>query len=99
MASHLGLFLYRGSAARDFQSCVGVIATFLSVVWSAICSIGAAIAATLKKPRDHGGYSRVGRRIIASGLVRIGESQLHESGKRCDQRVLQRTRSSIAPFQ
>ena len=73
MASHPQASSYTAAAPRGFFNLVwGVIATLLSVLWTAICGIGAAIAAMLDKPHAVTVITRAwGRGIIAVSGIKV----------------------------
>jgi 1-acyl-sn-glycerol-3-phosphate acyltransferase len=73
MASHPQASSYTAAAPRGFFNLVwGVIATLLSVLWTAICGIGAAIAAMLGKPHAVTVITRAwGRGIIAVSGIKV----------------------------
>jgi 1-acyl-sn-glycerol-3-phosphate acyltransferase len=64
---------FTAAAPRGFFNLVwGVVATFLSGVWTAICAIGAAIAALMNRPHAVTVISRAwGRGIIAVSGIKV----------------------------
>ena len=73
MASHPQASSYTAAAPRGFFNLVwGVVATLLSVLWTAICAIGAAIAAMLGKHHAVTVITRAwGRGIIAVSGIKV----------------------------
>ncbi len=64
---------YTAAAPRGvFNLAWGVVATFLSVLWTAVCAIGAAIAATMGRPHAVTVITRAwGRGIIAVCGIKV----------------------------
>jgi 1-acyl-sn-glycerol-3-phosphate acyltransferase len=73
MASHPQASSYTAAPPRGiFNLAWGVVATFLSAVWTAICAMGAAIAATLNRPHAVTVITRAwGRGIIAVCGIKV----------------------------
>jgi 1-acyl-sn-glycerol-3-phosphate acyltransferase len=73
MASHPQASSYTAAAPRGFFNLIwGVIATFLSAVWTAVCAMGAAIAALMNKPHAVTAVTRAwGRGIIAVSGIKV----------------------------
>ncbi|MFZ0680457.1 lysophospholipid acyltransferase family protein [Candidatus Binatus sp.] len=73
MASHPQASSYTAAPPRGiFNLAWGVVATFLSAVWTMICAIGAAVAAILNKPRAVTAITRAwGRGIIAVCGIKV----------------------------
>jgi 1-acyl-sn-glycerol-3-phosphate acyltransferase len=73
MASHAQTSSYTAAAPRGFCNLAwGVVATLLSVLWTTVCAIGVAIAATMRKPHAVTVITRAwGRGIIAVCGIKV----------------------------